>query len=48
MPGICSSRNRSYFGIETYIYVTKDKNLLVMHDENVKHITDGEYDINIE
>lgn len=47
-PAFVAAGNRSYFGIETDIHVTKDGMLIVMHDENVKHITDGEYDIDIE
>lgn len=30
--------NRSYFGIETDIHVTKDKKIVVIHDDNLKRV----------
>lgn len=40
--------NRSYFGIETDIHVTKDEKFVVIHDETTRRITLEEYDINVE
>jgi len=30
--------NRSYFGIETDVHVTKDKQIVVVHDDNLKRV----------
>lgn len=40
--------NRSYFGIETDVHVTKDGQFVVIHDETTERITSGEININVE
>ncbi len=38
--------NRSYFGIETDVHVTRDGQLVCLHDESTKRVSDA--DINVE
>ena len=40
--------NRSYFGIETDVHVTKDGNFIVIHDETTERVSSGKYNINVE
>lgn len=40
--------NRSYFGIETDVHVTKDGKFVIIHDETTERISAGEYNINVE
>ncbi len=40
--------NRSYFGIETDVYVTKDKQFVVLHDNNLSVVTNNKYNISVE
>ena len=47
-PAFVAAGNRTYFGIETDIHVTKDGQFIVMHDEDLIRVSLGEYDINIE
>ncbi len=39
---------RSYFGIETDIRRTADGKFVVIHDETTKHVSGGEFDMNVE
>jgi len=43
-----AAANRSYFGIETDVHVTKDGKFVIIHDETTKRITLDKYDINVE
>jgi len=47
-PAFVAAGNRSYFGIETDIHVTKDGQFVVMHDEDLSRVSLGKYDINVE
>ena len=47
-PAFVAAGNRSYFGIETDVHVTKDGKFVIIHDETVKRVSSGEYDINVE
>lgn len=47
-PAFVAAANRSYFGIETDIHVTKDGQFVVIHDETTKRVSLGEYDVNVE
>lgn len=47
-PAFIAAANRSYFGIETDIHITKDGQFVVIHDETLKRVSLGEYDINVE
>lgn len=40
--------NRSYFGIETDVHRTADGQYVIIHDESLKRITDGKYELNVE
>ncbi len=40
--------NRSYYGIETDIHLNKDKQFVIMHDDNTQRASNGSFDINIE
>lgn len=40
--------NRSYFGVETDIHVTKDGEFVVIHDETTERVSDGAVNINVE
>ena len=40
--------NRSYFGIETDVHVTKDGKFVVIHDDTSERISLGKYNINVE
>ena len=40
--------NRSYYGIETDVHVTKDGKFVIIHDETTERVSLGEYNINVE
>lgn len=43
-----ASGNRSYFGTETDVHVTKDGKFVIIHDETLDRVTDGKCRINVE
>lgn len=47
-PAFVAAANRSYYGIETDVHVTKDGKFVIIHDETTDRITSGEYKINVE
>ena len=47
-PAFVAAGNRSYFGIETDVHVTKDGKFVVIHDETTERISLGEHNINVE
>ena len=47
-PAFVAAANRSYFGIETDIHVTKDKKFVVIHDETTQRVDDDKTCINVE
>lgn len=47
-PAFVAAGNRSYFGIETDVHVTKDGKFIIIHDETTERISTGEYNINVE
>lgn len=47
-PAFVAACNRSYYGIETDIHITKDGKFVIIHDETTQRITLGEYNINVE
>ncbi|MBE6694969.1 MAG: hypothetical protein E7587_00800 [Ruminococcaceae bacterium] len=47
-PAFVAAGNRSYFGIETDIHITKDKKFVVIHDSSTKRVSFEKYDINVE
>ncbi len=40
--------NRSYFGIETDVHITRDGKFVIIHDVTTERISLGEYNINVE
>lgn len=40
--------NRSYFGVETDVHVTKDGKFVIIHDETTERVTTGVHNINVE
>ena len=38
LAAFIAAGNRSYFGIETDVHVTKDKQIVVVHDDNLKRV----------
>jgi len=47
-PAFVAAGNRSYFGIETDVHVTKDGKFVIIHDETTERVSLGKYNINIE
>ena len=47
-PAFIAAGNRSYFGIETDVRVTKDGKFVIIHDDTTKRISLGESEINVE
>lgn len=46
-PSFTAAANRSYFGIETDVHVTKDGRFVVIHDETTDRVSEGRYCMNI-
>ena len=47
-PAFVAAGNRSYFGIETDVHVTKDGQFVIIHDETTERVSLGKYNINVE
>lgn len=47
-PAFVAAGNRSYFGIETDVHVTRDGKFVVIHDETTDRVTGGATVINVE
>ena len=47
-PAFVAAGNRSYFGIETDVHITKDGKFVIIHDETTERISSGKYSINVE
>ncbi len=47
-PAFVAAGNRSYFGIETDVHVTRDGEFIIIHDETTERISLAEYNINVE
>ena len=47
-PAFVAAGNRSYFGVETDVHVTKDKKFVIIHDETTDSVSRGEFCINVE
>ncbi len=47
-PAFVAAGNRSYYGIETDVHVTKDGKFVVIHDETTERISAGAYNIDVE
>lgn len=47
-PAFVAAGNRSYFGVETDVHVTKDGRFVVIHDETTERVCLGKCNINVE
>lgn len=47
-PAFVAAGNRSYFGVETDVHVTKDGKFVIIHDETTDRVSNGAYSINVE
>lgn len=47
-PAFTAAANRSYFGIETDVHITKDGRFVIIHDETTERVSLGKYNINVE
>ncbi|MBR3934605.1 MAG: glycerophosphodiester phosphodiesterase [Clostridia bacterium] len=47
-PAFVAAGNRSYYGIETDVHVTKDGKIVVIHDDTTKRVTGGNIDLTVE
>ena len=47
-PAFLAAANRSYFGIETDVHVTKDGKFVIIHDETTERVSLGKNNINVE
>ena len=47
-PAFVAAANRSYYGIETDVHVTKDGKFVVIHDETTKRVSLGKHNVNVE
>ena len=47
-PAFVAAGNRSYFGIETDVHMTKDGKFVIMHDQTTERVSLGAHNINIE
>ena len=47
-PAFVAACNRSYYGVETDVHITKDGKFIIIHDETTERITLNEYIINVE
>lgn len=47
-PAFVAAANRSYFGVETDVHVTKDGKFVIIHDETTERVTLGKINIDVE
>jgi glycerophosphoryl diester phosphodiesterase len=47
-PAFVAAGNRSYFGVETDVHVTKDKKFVIIHDETTDRVSGGTVCMNVE
>lgn len=47
-PAFVAAGNRSYFGVETDVHVTRDGKFVIIHDETTERISKDRYHINVE
>ena len=47
-PAFIAAGNRSYYGVETDVHVTKDGKFVIIHDESTKKVSLGAYDVDVE
>ncbi len=47
-PAFVAAGNRSYYGVETDVHVTKDGKFVIIHDETTERVSNGAVNINVE
>lgn len=47
-PAFVAAGNRSYFGIETDVHVTRDGKFVIIHDETITRVSLGNSNLNVE
>ncbi len=47
-PAFVAAGNRSYYGIETDVHVTKDGKFVIIHDETTDRVSMEKYSVNVE
>jgi glycerophosphoryl diester phosphodiesterase len=47
-PAFVAAGNRSYYGIETDVHVTRDGQFVILHDESTGRVSDGACHVNVE
>ena len=47
-PAFVAAGNRSYYGVETDVHVTSDREFVIIHDDSTGGLTLGAIDINVE
>lgn len=47
-PAFVAAGNRSYYGVETDVHVTKDGKFVIIHDETTLRVSGGTIDVNVE
>jgi glycerophosphoryl diester phosphodiesterase len=47
-PAFVAAGNRSYYGIETDVHVTRDGQFVIIHDESTGRVSDGACHVNVE
>ncbi|MBE7045281.1 MAG: hypothetical protein E7397_07100 [Ruminococcaceae bacterium] len=47
-PAFVAACNRSYYGVETDVHITKDGKFVIIHDETTERVTLKAYHINVE
>lgn len=47
-PAFVAAGNRSYFGVETDVHITKDGQFVIIHDETTERVSLGENNIDVE
>lgn len=47
-PAFVAAGNRSHYGVETDVHVTKDGQFVIIHDETTDRVSNGEFCINVE
>ena len=47
-PAFVAAGNRSYYGVETDVHVTKDGQFVIIHDETTERVSGGVHNFNVE
>lgn len=47
-PAFVAAGNRSYYGVETDVHVTRDGKFVIIHDETTDRVSGGEFCVNVE